>query len=226
MYQRVSYYIIRAIKVNKTLVFLAHYVIILNTSLMSGGIKMLQPDDIRTTKFKKGLLGYKAADVDSFKETVFRAYSDLLKDYQDTKDKFEKLTAAMEETRLKLFELENKVQKAESVSGADDSVEAKRKADQIIKNAEATAAEIIAKAKAQGEKLENSAKAEVPKPTEEPAKESASSKFFKKEEDVHTAATNDDDDDEIFVGEIEDARKPDRMMIGDGEEEDAGFEFL
>lgn len=185
---------------------------------------MLQPDDIRTTKFKKGLLGYKAADVDSFKETVFRAYSDLLKDYQDTKDKFEKLTASMEETRLKLFELESKVQKAESVSG-DDSAEAKRKADQIIKNAEAAAAEIIAKAKAQGEKLENTAKAEAPKPAEEPAKESVSSKFFKKEEDVHTAATNDDDD-EIFVGEIEDARKPDRMMIGDGEEEDAGFEFL
>ena len=186
---------------------------------------MLQPDDIRTTKFKKGLFGYKGAEVDSFKETVFRAYSDLLKDYQDTKDKFDKLTVSMEETRLKLFELENKVQKAESVSGADDSVEAKRKADQIIKNAEAAAAEIIAKAKAQGEKLENSVKAEAPKPAEEPAKESASSKFFKKEEDVHTAATNDDDD-EIFVGEIEDARKPDRMMIGDGEEEDAGFEFL
>ena len=36
-----------------------------------------------------------------------------------------------------------------------------------------------------------------------------------------------DDDDERFVGEIEDARKPDRMMIGDGEEEeDADFEFL
>ena len=36
-----------------------------------------------------------------------------------------------------------------------------------------------------------------------------------------------DDDDEIFVGEIEDARKPDRMMIGDGEEEaDMDFEFL
>ena len=70
-------------------------------------------------------------------------------------------------------------------------------------------------------------KAEAPKVEPEPAKESASSKFFKKaDEDVHTAATSNDDDDEIFVGEIEDARKPDRMMIGDGEEEDEGFEFL
>lgn len=195
---------------------------------------MLQPEDIRTTSFKKGLFGYKAADVDSFKDTVFRAYSDLLKDYQETKDKFEKLTATMEETRLKLFELENKVQSAENVT-SDDNSAAKKKADQIIKNAEAAAAEIIAKAKAQSEKLENPAKEnavkeapakEAPKAAEE-QKESASSKFFKKDEEAQTSfSSNDDDDDEIFVGEIEDARKPERMMIGDGEEEDAGFEFL
>lgn len=195
---------------------------------------MLRPDDIRSTTFKKGLFGYKAADVDSFKDTVFRAYSDLSKDYEETKEKFDKLTKAMEDTRLKLFELENKLQEAENVStSTGESVEAQKKADQIIKNAEATAADIIAKAKAQSEKFETSAKpkAEAPKQeapkAAEPAKESASSKFFKKsEEDVHTAATSNDDDDEIFVGEIEDARKPDRMMIGDGEEEDEGFEFL
>ena len=196
---------------------------------------MLRPDDIRSTSFKKGLFGYKAAEVDSFKDTVFRAYSDLSKDYEETKDKFDKLTKAMEDTRLKLFELENKLQQAENVStDAGESVEAKKRADQIIKNAEATAADIIAKAKAQSEKLESTAKpkaeapkTEAPKPEVEPAKESASSKFFKKaDDDVHTAATSNDDDDEIFVGEIEDARKPDRMMIGDGEEEDEGFEFL
>lgn len=196
---------------------------------------MLRPDDIRSTTFKKGLFGYKAAEVDSFKDTVFRAYSDISKDYEETKDKFDKLTKAMEDTRLKLFELENKLQQAENVStDAGESVEAKKRADQIIKNAEATAADIIAKAKAQSEKLESSAKpkaeapkADAPKVEPEPAKESASSKFFKKaDEDVHTAATSNDDDDEIFVGEIEDARKPDRMMIGDGEEEDEGFEFL
>ena len=115
---------------------------------------MLRPDDIRSTAFKKGLFGYKAADVDSFKDTVFRAYSDLSKDYEETKDKFDKLTKAMEDTRLKLFELENKLQQAENVStDAGESVEAKKRADQIIKNAEATAADIIAKAKAQSESL-------------------------------------------------------------------------
>ena len=94
---------------------------------------MLRPDDIRSTAFKKGLFGYKAADVDSFKDTVFRAYSDLSKDYEETKDKFDKLTKAMEDTRLKLFELENKLQQAENVStDAGESVEAKKRADQTI----------------------------------------------------------------------------------------------
>ena len=89
---------------------------------------MLRPDDIRSTAFKKGLFGYKAADVDSFKDTVFRAYSDLSKDYEETKDKFDKLTKAMEDTRLKLFELENKLQQAENVStDAGESVEAKKR---------------------------------------------------------------------------------------------------
>ena len=66
------------------------------------------------------------------------------------------------------------------------------------------------------------------KPFEEP-KESASSKFFKKAEETAAkpAPAVEEDDDEIFVGEIEDARKPDRMMIGDGEEEEGlDFEFL
>ena len=76
---------------------------------------MLRPDDIRSTTFKKGLFGYKAAEVDSFKDTVFRAYNDLSKDYEETKEKFDKLTKAMEETRLKLFELENQLQQAENV---------------------------------------------------------------------------------------------------------------
>lgn len=190
---------------------------------------MLRPDDIRSTTFKKGLFGYKAADVDSFKDTVFRAYSDLSKDYEETKEKFDKLTKTMEDTRLKLFEMENKLQEAETVSPSEgESVEAQKKAEKIIKDAEATAADIIAKAKTQSEKLGTAAKpkAEAPKQAE-PSKETASSKFFKKaEEAAPTAAASNDDDDEIFVGEIEDARKPDRMMIGDGEEEDEGFEFL
>ena len=65
----------------------------------------------------------------------------------------------------------------------------------------------------------------MPKP-----KAAASSKFFKKaEEPAKPAASssNDDDDEEIFTGEIEERAKPERMMIGDGEEDgDDDFEFM
>lgn len=194
---------------------------------------MIQPIDIKTQKFKKGLFGYKPVDVDGFVNSVYRAYDDLFKENAKLSDDLEKLNASLQENRLKMFELENQVQKMENVSSydEDDNLQAKRKADEIIKNAEAAAADIIAKAKAQSAKFEGAAapKAESAKPQAkaEPVKEepkaSASSRFFKKEE----TASFGEDDDEIFVGEIEDARKPDRMMIGDGEEEeDADFEFL
>lgn len=190
---------------------------------------MMQPMDIKTQKFKKGLMGYKASDVDSYTDSVYRAYSDLYKENEELTSKLEKLNAALESNRLKMFELESELQKAENVSSYDESasIEAKKKADSIIKNAEAVAAEIIAKAKAQSEKLENAAATKVEPVADEPAKESASSRFFKKADEDTTSFSSSDDDDEIFVGEIEDARKPERMMIGDGEEEaDMDFEFL
>ena len=204
---------------------------------------MIKPIDIKTQKFKKGIFGYKAADVDSFVDSVYRAYEEVYNERNKFEEDLEKLNSSLQENRLKMFELENQVAKADNASSFDDS-EAKKKADEIIKNAEAQAAKIIANAKAESEKIENSGKTAEPvkdtikmkvkeepkeEPKVEPVKESASSRFFKKaEEDVKPAASSsDEDDDEIFVGEIEDARKPDRMMIGDGEEEeDADFEFL
>lgn len=207
---------------------------------------MIQPLDIKTQKFKKGLFGYKPIDVDGFVDSVYRAYDELFKENTELSDNLEKLNASLQENRLKMFELENKLQKVENVSSYDDeaSALAKQKADEIIKNAEAAAAEIIAKAKTEGKKYESVSeppKMKISEPEnktvvreeikeeakkDEP-KESASSRFFKKEESQPANISADDDDDEIFVGEIEDARKPDRMMIGDGEEdEDADFEFL
>ncbi len=201
---------------------------------------MIQPLDIKNQTFKKGLFGYKSSEVQSFVDTVYRAYDDIYKENGTLAEKLEKSESALQDARVKIFELENEVQKLENVSSAeDDNIEAKKKADQIIKNAEIAAAEIIAKAKEQSEKIETSSvKKETPvgdtikmsiksePKAEEPAKESASSRFFKKTTE-ETSVASSDDDDEIFVGEIEDARKPDRMMIGDGEEEaDMDFEFL
>ena len=199
---------------------------------------MIQPIDIKTQKFKKGLFGYKSADVDSFVDSVYRAYEEVYNERNKFADDLEKLNSSLQESRLKMFELENKVAKMDEEASGEET---KRRADGIIRDAEAKAAKIIADAKAQAAKeAEEGDKVETIKMTtkaapkvepvkEEPAKESASSRFFKKaEEEVKPAASNvDDDDDEIFVGEIEDARKPDRMMIGNGEEEEeADFEFL
>ena len=54
------------------------------------------------------------------------------------------------------------------------------------------------------------------------SKDSATSKFFQdNNEDIFG------DGDDVFVGEIEDNRKSNKAMIGDGEEEGADdFEFL
>ena len=205
---------------------------------------MIQPIDIKTQKFKKGLFGYKSSDVDSFVDSVYRAYEEVYNERNKFADDLEKLNASLQENRLKMFELENKVAKLE---GSGEEEELKRRADGIISDAEAKAAKIVADAKAQAAKIAGDAdegekvqtikmtpksapKAETKEePKAEPVKESASSRFFKMaEEEVKPAASSvDDDDDEIFVGEIEDARKPDRMMIGNGEEEEeADFEFL
>lgn len=193
---------------------------------------MIQPIDIKTHKFKKGILGYKSADVDSFIDSVYRAYEDIFTENAKLSKDLEKLNASLQDNRLKMFEMENRLQNSENVSSYDDS-EAKKKADQIIKNAEKAAADIIANAKKESAKYEEAPKPKFEEkktePVKEEPKESASSRFFKKaEEEVHAAAASADmDDDEVFVGEIEDARKGDRMMIGDGEEEeDMDFEFL
>ena len=212
---------------------------------------MIQPSDIKDQKFKKGLFGYKAADIDSFINTVYRAYDDLYRENAELSSNLDKVNESLKNSRLRIFELENQVNEIENVPsyGSEDGA-AKKKADDIIKNAEAAAAEIIAKAKEQAKKFESGAetvkeevkeeekttfkiKADPRKPTStkpfttEESKESASSKFFKKGDEKPAAPVVEEDDDEIFVGEIEDARKPERMMIGDGEEEeDLDFEFL
>lgn len=190
---------------------------------------MIQPMDIKSQSFKKGLFGYKTLDVDTYVDSVYRAYDEVYRENQELSDSLEKLNKSLQELRLKTFDMENKLQQTEVVGSADDG-DAKKRADEIIKNAEKTAADIIAKAKAEAAKTTGTvAEKETAKEAEKPAeetKESASSRFFKKAEETAPKA-DDEDDDEIFVGEIEDARKPDRMMIGDGEEEeDMDFEFL
>ncbi len=177
---------------------------------------MIEPMDLRTQSFKKGLFGYKTTDVDTYVETAYRAYDEAYNENRRLKDEVERLNKVIEENRVKLFDLENKVQRLENVSTYKSTADTKK--------AEAP--------KPQPETVKPQQEApkpqpEAPKPQPEAPKaeeKSATSKFFQQAEAKETVAM---DDDEVFVGEIEDNRKPAKAMIGDGENTSADdFEFL
>ncbi len=159
--------------------------------------RMIQPLDIKTQKFKKGLFGYKPGEVDEFMSTVARAYEEAVNDNNKLKEENEKLNKVIEENRIKIFELEKQV--AEGAAKKDD----KKKEDP---------------------KKAAPKKDDKKKPDDKKKDDSAASKFIKQAEETTVMGG---DDDEVFVGEIEDARKPGKAMIGDGEEEGGDdFEFL
>ncbi|MCR5147712.1 MAG: DivIVA domain-containing protein [Eubacterium sp.] len=184
---------------------------------------MIQPIDIKAQSFKKGLFGYNKIDVDSFKDTVCKAYEDAIAENNRLSEENEKLKKVVEESRVKIFELEKKAGKSGGGASAEDSEKAKK----IIEEAQKSAAEIIARAKAEGDKIVNgAASGTAAKAEPKDDKKSATSKFFENAEEKASDVFGGDDD-EVFVGEIEDNRKPSKVMIGDGEEEeDADFEFL
>ena len=159
---------------------------------------MMQPVDVRSTHFGKGLFGYKKVDVDTYVETVYRAYDEAYSEVEKLREENGKLQNALEEYRTKIHDLETQLRNADSNSG-------KKKAEEK-KAAPKKAAEAPAK--------------------EEKTNESEASKFFNKQAEEETPVFGGDDE-EVFVGEIEDNRKPNKVMIGDGEEEGADdFEFL
>ena len=170
---------------------------------------MIEPIDLRTQSFKKGLFGYKTTDVDTYVETAYRAYDEAYNENRRLKDEVERLNKVIEENRVKLFDLENKVQRLENVSTYKSTADTKK--------AEAP--------KPQPETVKPQPEAPKPQPEAPKAEEkSATSKFFQQAEAKETVAM---DDDEVFVGEIEDNRKPAKAMIGDGENTSADdFEFL
>lgn len=160
---------------------------------------MIQPIDIKTQSFKKGLFGYKAADVDSFKDTVSRAYEEAFAENTKLKEENERLNKTIEENRLKIFELEKQL------SGDGKKDDGKKGGNNQKKGFD----DVPLK----GSGVKDDKKADS----------SATSKFFKQAEETTVVGG---DDDEVFVGEIEEARKPNKAMIGDGDEGGDDFEFL
>lgn len=198
---------------------------------------MMQPMDIKSQSFGTGLFGYKKSEVDQYVDTVYRAYDELFTENKKLREEQDKLSRFIEEQRVKLFELENKADGVVSESAAEAEKE------KIIAEARKTAADILNAAKTEGDKIAGAAGSAPVDDTifedvvteaagTEEAKgesklkmaggDSATSKFFQQSnEDVFG------DGDDVFVGEIEDNRKSNKVMIGDGEEEGADdFEFL
>ena len=170
---------------------------------------MIQPLDIKTQKFKKGLFGYKAGDVDEFINTVYRAYEEAFNENAKLKEENDKLNKVIEENRLKIYELEKQVQEvnAKAAPKKEEPKKAAPKKEEPKKGA-----------KFEDVPLKDSGIKDGKK------NDSAASKFIKQAEETTVIGG---DDDEVFVGEIEEARKPGKAMIGDGEEgEGDDFEFL
>lgn len=161
---------------------------------------MIQPMDIRSQSFKKGLFGYKPADVDSFKDSVSRAYEEAFNDNAKLKEEVESLKKLLEEKNLQIFELEKKL------NGDKDG----KNSGKDAKN---------------GKNDKNDKKGGKNGADDKGAKDdSATSKFFEKAQESTVLGG---DDDEVFTGDVEEARKPGKAMIGDGEEEGGDdFTFL
>ena len=202
-----------------------------NIFLLEGVVTMMQPMDIKSQNFRKGLFGYNKVDVDQYVDTVYRAYDELFTENKNLRDEKDRLNKVIEENRLKLFELENQVQgvtpvkeekkaevKEEKAAPVEEKVEEK-KDDSLFEDPFADIS--FDEPKKDGKIKMSGASKEEPK-AEEKKDDSATSKFFQQ--------SNDDvfgDGDDVFVGEIEDNRKPNKVMIGDGEEEgNDDFEFL
>ena len=169
---------------------------------------MIQPLDIKSQKFKKGLFGYKTTDVDDFLNTVYGAYDEAFTQSTKLKEENEKLNKVIEENRLKIYELEKQI---DEVNGGASKSEKKKE-------------EKKAAPKKEEPKKKGAAFEDVPLKDSGIKDDSATSRFFKQAEETTVVGG---DDDEVFVGEIEEARKPGKAMIGDGEEgEGDDFEFL
>ena len=181
---------------------------------------MMQPIDIKTQSFGTGLFGYKKSDVDQYVDTVFRAYDELFTENKNLRDEKDRLNKIIEENRVKIFELENG--KSSDAPAGDAKDDAKDKKEDKGASANPFTETADKKDDPFADLIMDDKKEEADDKIKMEAKDSATSKFFQE--------NNDDvfgDGDDVFVGEIEDNRKSNKAMIGDGEEEGADdFEFL
>ncbi|MTI47754.1 DivIVA domain-containing protein [Sporosalibacterium faouarense] len=106
---------------------------------------MLTPLDIQNKEFKKGMRGYKETDVDSFLDEVIVDYEKLYKENMELKEKINMLNDQIKHYNDIEETLQNTLVVAQSAS-EEVKVNAREKAEVIIREAEENARKIIAKA--------------------------------------------------------------------------------
>lgn len=106
---------------------------------------MLTPLEIENKKFKKELIGYSVAEVEEFVQLVTESYETIYKENLANRDKINMLSSATKQYKTMEETLQNAILVAQS-AGEEVTRNAKAKAENIINEAQNSAAQILADA--------------------------------------------------------------------------------
>lgn len=106
-----------------------------------GGLSMLKPMDIHNKEFKKAMRGYDAEEVDEFLDEIIVDFEKMQRELDVLKTQLSNYSENMNSYREKEISLNNAL------------LSAQRFADQLKRDAEAKAAEIIAQAEEEAKKI-------------------------------------------------------------------------
>lgn len=106
---------------------------------------MLTPLEIENKKFKKELIGYSVAEVEEFVHMVTESYEAVYKENLANRDKINMLSNAIKQYKTMEETLQNAILVAQS-AGEEVARNAKAKAENIINEAQNSAAQILADA--------------------------------------------------------------------------------
>ena len=106
---------------------------------------MLTPLEIENKKFKKELIGYSVAEVEEFVQLVTESYETIYKENLANRDKINMLSSAIKQYKTMEETLQNAILVAQS-AGEEVTRNAKARAENIINEAQNSAAQILADA--------------------------------------------------------------------------------
>lgn len=115
---------------------------------------MLTPLDIQNKEFKKAMRGYKETDVDSFLDEIIIDYEKLYKENIELKDKIEVLNDQLKHFNKLEETLQNTLVVAQSTA-EEVSLNAKKKSELILMEAEDRAKKIIDEANKEVIRIQN-----------------------------------------------------------------------